>query len=348
MKRFFILFLALLFSITVQGQSSKLNSGTLIVLNKSEHTASLIDTASKKVVSTVATGTGPHEVAVSSNGKTAVVANYGGQGKPGNSLTVIDVPNKKAIKTIELGEYMMPHGIVWLKGNLVCVTAERNKALLIVDVKAGKVIQAIETGQNISHMVALTPNGKYAFIANIGSGSATVIDLKTNKHVTDITTGAGAEGIDVSPDGKEVWVTNRAANTVSVIDTASLKVVVTIESKDFPIRSKFSPDGKYVLVSNARSGDVAVFDAKTRKELKRIKMQLSAVNEADKRLFGNQFGDSPVPVGILIAPDGRHAFIANTNADIVTVIDLKTWQVTDRLTAGKEPDGLGFSKVRIN
>ena len=41
------------------------------------------------------------------------------------------------------------------------------------------------------------------------------------------------------------------------------------------------------------------------------------------------------------------AFVANTNADIVTVIDLKTWEIVDRLTAGKEPDGLGYSSLTI-
>lgn len=42
------------------------------------------------------------------------------------------------------------------------------------------------------------------------------------------------------------------------------------------------------------------------------------------------------------------AFVANTNADIVSVIDLGTWQLVDRLKAGKEPDGLGYSPVSVN
>ncbi|MDQ3175692.1 MAG: hypothetical protein M3Q91_18605 [Acidobacteriota bacterium] len=54
-----------------------------------------------------------------------------------------------------------------------------------------------------------------------------------------------------------------------------------------------------------------------------------------------------MPVGILVAPGVGHAFVANTNADIVTMIDLKTWQIVDRLTAGKEPDGLGYSRLSI-
>lgn len=325
------------------------DSGTLLVLNKSDNTVSLINVATGTGVATIPTGAGPHEVAVSPDGKIAVVANYGTQQVPGNSLTVIDVAGKKQIKTIDLGEYRRPHGIMWLRGEEILVTAEANKALLIVDLQAGKVASAITTDQNVSHMVVLSRRYHKAFVANIGSGSVTVIDLKTRQKISDIATGAGAEGIDVSPGEKEVWVTNRAANTVSVIDVETLKITATIESKDFPIRVKFAPGGRFVLVSNARSGDVAIFDAVTRKEFRRIPMMLKAAegSTSGQRLFGGQFGQSPVPVGILVSPKLSHAFVANTNADIVTMIDLKTWEVSGRLTAGKEPDGLGYSPLTL-
>jgi YVTN family beta-propeller protein len=324
------------------------DSGTLLVLNKSDNSVSLIDLASKKAVATLPTGVGPHEVAVSTDGKIAVIANYGTGPQPGSTLTVIDVPGKKPLKTIDLGEYRRPHGITWLGQGQVAVTVEGSQALLTVDVSTGKVVSAVPTDQNVSHMVVVSPKHNRAFVANIGSGSVTVIDLNGKKKISDIQTGAGAEGIDISPNENEVWVTNRAANTVSVIDVPTLKVTTTLESKDFPIRVKFAPGGKLVLVSNARSGDIAVFDAATKKEVRRIPMQVKA-NEASSaatRIF-TQFGQSPVPVGILVAPRVGHAFVANTNADIVTMIDLKTWQVVDRLTAGKEPDGLGYSRLTI-
>jgi len=173
----------------------KPNSGTLLVLNKSDNTVSLIDLKTKATVATIPTGVGPHEAAVSPNGKLAVIANYGAQTHPGNTLTVIDIPGKKMVRTIDLGEYRRPHGLAWLKGDQIAVTAEANKALLIVDVAAGKVLQAITTDQNVSHMVVISPKHSRAFVANIGSGSVTVIDLKAMKRVTDISTGAGAEGI---------------------------------------------------------------------------------------------------------------------------------------------------------
>jgi YVTN family beta-propeller protein len=325
------------------------DSGTLLVLNKSDNTVSLIDLASKQTVATVPTGVAPHEVAVSPNGKLAVVANYGNQQQPGNTLTVIDLPGKKQLKTIDLGEYRRPHGITWLRGDEIAVTTEVNKTLLIVDVQKGAVVSVVATEQNVSHMVVVAQRSGRAFVANIGSGTVTAIDLKTRKKIGDIQTGAGSEGIDISPDQKEVWVVNRAANTVSVIDVDSLKVVATLESKDFPIRVKFAPGGKQALVSNARSGDVAIFDAISRKEIQRVAMQLKAPegSTAGQRVFGDQFGQGPVPVGILVAPKLSHAFVANTNADIITMIDLKTWQVAGRLTAGKEPDGLGYSPLAL-
>lgn len=340
--------LGLVLTLTFVSAANASDSGTLLVLNKSDNTVSLIDLASRKTVATIPTGIGPHEVAVSPDGKIAVVANYGAQ-TPGSTLTVIDIPAKKLLKTIDLGDYRRPHGLVWLKGNEVAVTAEANKALLVVDVNKGKVLGAVITDQNVSHMVVVSPKLSRAFVANIGSGSVTVIDLKAMGRIADIQTAAGAEGIDISPDEKEVWVSNRAANTVSVIDTGSLKVTATLESKDFPIRVKFTPGGKHVLVSNARSGDIAIFDAAGKKEIKRVSMEVKA-NEASNssgRIFGTQFGQSPVPVGILVAPGLDHAFVANTNADIVTVVDLKTWQIVDRLTAGKEPDGLGYSRLLV-
>ena len=64
---------------------------TLVVINKSEASASLIDVATKKIRKTVRTGQHPHEVVISSDGCTAVVTNYGNRERPGTSLTVTTI-----------------------------------------------------------------------------------------------------------------------------------------------------------------------------------------------------------------------------------------------------------------
>lgn len=323
-----------------------LGSGTLIVLNKAEATASLIDLGTHEVVATVPTGSGPHEVAVSPDGRLAVATNYGRKGEAGSSLTVIDVASARVVSTIDLGNYRRPHGIEWLAdGRHVVVTAEENRALLTVDITTGKVVSAIDTGESISHMVVVTPDGSRAFVANIGSGSITAIDLSRKERIRSIPTGDGAEGITITPDGSEVWITNREADSVTILDASSLEILVELKSASFPIRARATPDGKYVLVSNARSGDVAVFDVATRKEVRRLSMDLSAVGTGG-RLF-EDFGKSSVPIGILIPPDGKRAYVAHTNSDVVSVIDLSTWKVVGILEPGKEPDGLGYSRLTI-
>ena len=325
--------------------SNSLEAATLLVANKAEATVSLVDLGSGKVAATLPVGTGPHEIAVSPDGRLALVANYGAQ-QAGSSLTVLDVPGAKVVKTIDLGEYRRPHGLVFLDNRRALVTSEASKNLLEVDVEAGKVTRAIPTGQEVSHMVAVTPDGSRAFVANIGSGSMTAVDLKAGKSLGDVKTGAGAEGIEVTPDGRQVWVTNRSADTVTVVDTKTLEILGSVPSASFPIRAKATPDGKHVLVSNAKSGDLSVFSVADRKLARRVALPVKSAADKEGRLMG-AFGDSSVPIGILIEPGGQRAFVAHANGDAISIVDLGKWERSGSLTAGKEPDGMGWSKVDV-
>ncbi len=317
-------------------------AGTLIVLNKAEASASLLACRTGRELIKLLTGAGPHEVAVSPDGPIAVVANYGTSAEPGQSLTVIDVVQGRVTDTIGLEPYQRPHGIQFHPdGRRVLVTAEAQETVLIVDVASGATEGTISTGEPGSHMLVLSPDGARAYVSNIGAGSVSVLDVEARERIATIETGDGAEGIDVSPDGREVWVGNRAADTLSVIDAVSLQVVETLPCAAFPIRLKFTPDGRHVLVSNARSGDVAVFDAAVRSEVRRIALKPRPPLDAEER-FANPFGDSAVPVGILIGPDNRTAYVASSSDDLVTVLDLRAWQTAGRFVAGLEPDGLGY------
>ncbi len=322
--------------------------GSLVVLNKSEATASIVDLGDGTLRATIATGIGPHEIAISGDGKRAVVSNYGGN-KPGNSLTVIDLVALEVERTIDLDEHRRPHGIVFLDARTrVLVTVEDSQACLVVDVDEGDVLSTIDTDQATSHMVAVTPDGKRAFVANIVSGSVSVLDLTAGKRMATIVTAAGCEGMAITPDGRFVWTTNRAANSLSVIDTKSLEVVDTLACGGrFPIRVAFTPDGTRALVSNAASGDVAIFDVAARKHLGKVAMKVDKAENLDGRLFAKAFEDTPVPIGLLVHPDGTRAYVANTLADMVTVIDLATLKITARLPTGREPDGLGWTALTV-
>ena len=69
---------------------------------------------------------------------------------------------------------------------------------------------------------------------------------------------------------------------------------------------------------------MTVFDVAGRKEVKRI-------------------ATGAAPVGILVEPSGKRAFVANTAADKVSVLDLATLEVVGTIAAGREPDGLALA-----
>jgi len=305
----------------------------LIVLNKSDHEAVLVDPATWKPVGRIPTGRGPHEVSVSPDGRVGYVTNYGMYAvfregervdEPGNTISVLDLVRGTVRDTFDLGRYTKPHGLVVSRdGARVWVTCEGAQAVLELDAENGAVRGAWRTGQQTSHMIVPTPDESKLFVANIRSGSVTIIE-RASGQVTSVPTAAGAEGIDVSPDGQEVWITNRADSSISILDARGDSLIAKLEGVGrFPIRVRFTPDGREAWVSCLQSDAVAVFDARTRERKATI-----AVGAA--------------PVGIQMSPDGKRVYVANTNDDLVTVIDAAERKVLGTFTTGKEPDGMAW------
>ena len=320
-------------------------AATLVVANKAEATASLINLDTGAVIATLPTGDGPHEVGISPDGKHALVTNYGNRGSSGRSLTLIDIPSASVVKTIDLGKYHSPHGIEWLDGERAAITVETNQALILIDVMRGEVIQALDTDQAVSHMVALDGNRQRAYTSNMGSGSLTVLDLATGQRVKNIPTGKGAEGLAVNAANGQIWVTNRADDTITVLDPETLAIVKQLACPGFPIRATTTATGK-VLVTRARAGELVIYDAASFDEIRAVAFDINSM-DSDERLFGDRFGDSSVPIGVVVDNTGTHAYVAHANADVITEIDLSNGEIVRMLLAGKEPDGMGYSEQDV-
>jgi YVTN family beta-propeller protein len=311
----------------------------LIVLNKAQASASIISLADGHTIATMPVGDGPHEVAVSPDGYWAVAANYGGR-TPGTSLTVLDLRNRRPVRTIDLGVYARPHGIAWLPdGKRVLVTSEQARALVVVDVSNGRVDHAIATGQP-GHLLTLAKDGHRAWTANIATGSMSLVDLDRGTVVKTVITGKGPEGHDVSPDGHELWAADRSLNRITVLDANTLDSLASIPTGEFPNRLHFTPDGRWVLVSNIRSGTVDVIDAAARRPVDHITFSFDST-KANATMLGTM-GSSPQPEGILIAPDGTRAWIALSAMNRLAEVNLATRKVVRYLTTGQEPDGMGY------
>ena len=326
-------------------KAAESHSGVLIVASKSGDDVWFIDRLSGKTLTVLPTGREPHEVEVSDDGRWAVVGNYGDRENPGNTLSAYDVESARLIRTIDLKEHTCPHGLKRINGTShILLTTEGSQHLLRVDVSNGEILQLMETGEPVSHMVAVTPCFRLAFVPSIRTGNVAVFNLLNGERIGLVYSGAGAEGIDVHPEGHEVWITNRADNTITIMDTQSLEVLERIACADFPIRARFTPDGKLFLVSNARSGDIAVFDTQSRRQIAAIELSLPDAEDIQGRYFAD-FEGSPIPIG-LVVPDNQTAYVANTRADLVSIIDLQTLSIKGHFPAGREPDGISFSALK--
>src|SRR5436190_4219912 len=191
-------------SLAARSQSAK---PVLVALNKADASLAIIDPVSMKLIAKVPTGDGPHEVVLSSDGKTAFVANYGAQ-TPGNSISVIDVASAKEVRRFDVSPLQRPHGLRFLGGKLY-FTSETNRIIARYDPAANKIDWLMGTGQNASHMIAVSADQKRFYTSNIGSDSITSFEFQAvppaGSRITHVPVGKQPEAIDLSPDGKEVW-----------------------------------------------------------------------------------------------------------------------------------------------
>jgi len=305
---------------------SQTPSPALLVLNKGNATLSIIDPATLKTVAQIPTGEGPHELAVSDDGKFAFVANYGAR-TPGNTISVMDLLAQKELRRVDLGVLRRPHGITFIDGK-VWFTAEQNKLIARYDPATNQFDGLLGIGQNGTHMLVFSKDRSLCFISNIGSDSITLLQRASDPSdwtLANIPVGKGPEGADISPDAHEFWAANSGDGTVSIIDVAAKKVVQTLDLRtNRSNRLKFTPDGKLILISDLGGSGLVVVDVASRKEIKRLNL-------------GRQ------PEGILIVPDGSRAYVALAGEKTVAVLDLKSLEVTARISTGNDPDGLAWT-----
>jgi YVTN family beta-propeller protein len=309
-------------------------TGTVVAVNQQSDTITLIDLKTMEAYRHVQVVAGPHEAAVSPDGRMVVVTNYNKQGVgQQKTLSLIALPSGDTIRTIDLGEYRAPHDVRWVDATRVVITVEGSQALLLVNTVTSAIERVFKTDVAVSHMLALTTDRSRLYCSNMRDGSVSVFDFKTGQKIKDIPTGKECEGVGVTPDGRWVWAGNRAEDSISIIDTQKLEVVKRIPSKGFPYRVQFTPDGKFALIPHAQASSLVVADVAKQEIVKSIPLGLTKVPQ-------------PSTAGVFPHPDNRHAFVTVRNDNSMLVLDLVTGETLGRVEVQNSPDGVTFSPVQ--
>ncbi|CAN5873956.1 hypothetical protein BH11GEM1_BH11GEM1_18450 [soil metagenome] len=321
-------------------------AGLLVVANQEAASATIIDAATLKTLATVKVGVGPHEAAVSPDGRWAIVTNYGNRDVLGNTLSVIDLaaPTLSVVRTIDLGEYHRPHGAAFIRdGTKIVVTSETSQRLVIVDFATGKVDTALATNARGSHMVAVRRDGKRAWTSNIAEGNVTEFDLESMRTVRSLPVGAMDEAIATTPGGILLWVGSNADKTITIIDTKRGEKVGTLAGFGSPYRIGISRTGRVAVVSDPVGNRIWLYEVGTNRELARI--DLSKEKSIVLKDGGPPGIEGAGPEGVTFDPIADVAYVTLHATNQVAGVDLDTYKVIGVGGVGAGPDGIAYSPL---
>ncbi len=321
-------------------------AGMLVVANQQGASATIVNATTMQTITTLPVGNGPHEVAVSPDGRWAVVSLYGDRAAPGNSLAVIDLAASTPVvsRTIDLGQYTRPHGVAFvLGGGKLAVTSEATQKLVIVDFASGRVDTALATNGRGSHMVAVRRDGRRAWTANIADGSVTEFDLESRRTLRTYPAASMDEGIAVTPGGVQVWVGSNDQHVVTVIEAASTNKIATLDGIGFAYRIGISRSGRVAVLADPTSNRIWIYEVPSRKRIAEI--DLSKEQGVKFAPTGAAGQEGVGPEGVTFDPIADFAYVTLHGTNQVVAVDLGRLKVVGVGPVGAGPDGIAYSQL---
>ncbi|WP_420933548.1 YncE family protein [Alteromonas sp. A081] len=305
-----------------QYQDERLQSGILAVVNKSDDSISIIDVSEKRIIKTLPTGKGPHELVMSENQKWAVSTDFVG----GDSLTVFDLSSLEVARTIPLASMPGPHGATFLNDNeRIIFTSGKAKHIGIANVVTGNVTNKIETAQDTTHMVTLNNDESVAYTTNICSNSISVVNMSNQTLLKNMTTLPMPEAINYRKSAEELWYGANKEGRLVVINPDTEQEIAQWQGFSFPYRVLFNHDESVAMVPDFQNHYIRFFDATNKKELGTLALEKEAG-----------------PQGITMHPEHNIAFLSLNLKNKIVAIDIHTQQIIAEFPTGNNPDGVIF------
>lgn len=325
---------------------------TMLITNVESNTVTIMDESNHHVKTNIPVGTHPHEVAVTPNGRYALVSNYGDLSgkKPGSTLTSIDVVNQRVIETVALPDHCRPHGLAFISDHLALVTAQGIQALLVLhfddEFKKGRVINTIQLPCSGAHMVTISKDHQHAYVGCF-SGSICKIDISNPESkqcdIREIKVGDNVAGVALSQDEMLVFGANMSMKNsmIAVVNTTDMTLVKNIKTRLGPTRIQLFNDGKSALIIDSIAGKAEVLDINSLTITQRFNTTNTHSHQTG-RFCGGFFGALPVPVNAVIKNDNT-AYLTNLYAGNVAHIDLRNGIILETFAADVSPDGICLS-----
>ncbi len=287
------------------------------------------------------TGGGPFGIAVTPDGRTAYVTDYGTNRSPssaavGNTVTPINLATGVAGAPITVG--FGPWAIaITPDGRTAYVANNTDNTVSPIDLATGRAGWPIPVPSGPAG-IAITPDGRTAYVTDADKNLVTPIDLATEAVGASIPVGAFPLAIAITPDGRTAYVANADGNTVTPIDLATNTPGSPIAVGTTPMDIAITPDGSTAYVTD-RNASIDAGSSSTPGTVTPINL---ATNTP-----GSPITVGPGPWGIAITPDGSTAYVADGFSCGVTPIDLGSGVAGSSIATGCGPAGVAVASSPV-
>jgi PQQ-dependent catabolism-associated beta-propeller protein len=207
----------------------------LYIANEDDAIATVVDIESRQVVSQIDVGVEPEGMAVSHDGKYAIVTS-----ETSNMAHWIDTETQTIVANTLVdqrprdAEFTQDDSELW-------VSSEIGGTVAIIDTQTKEIKQKINfeipgiSRDRIQPVgMELTADGKTAFVALGPSNHVAVVDRQTLTVTDYILVGRRVWHLALTPEEDKLYTTNGVSGDVTMVDVASLKAVQTIKVGRYP------------------------------------------------------------------------------------------------------------------
>jgi YVTN family beta-propeller protein len=356
----FVVFIALLTTSCVRADKVR-----VMVLNNHGTTLDMIDPSTNEVVQTIQNIPHSHGITFSHDGHHGYVTS-----ESVDVLYDVDLVSGKILRQLPMskGSANLPA----LTGDesqlFVCINGGRDEhgnmmsgehgVLDIVDVKTFTITKSIDMPGGM-HDCYTTPDQKYIVASSLGGKFLSVLDPKTAAILWTVKfdRGVATSAFEVAKDGSTSRIFSALANGFhgfAVIDFAQHKEVARIampKPDDFRLEgelvrrndqpthgSGIPADGKTLWMATHYSNGTYVFSLPDLKLIKHLPAPLDTSKAHPL--------DDADPSWICFTPDGKFAYVANSEIDKVSVFDTKTFKQVALVPVGRQPDHVETVVIR--
>ncbi|HSU39020.1 MAG TPA: YncE family protein, partial [Polyangiaceae bacterium] len=215
----------------------------------------VIDTAARRLSTTIAVGAQPSGMVATSDGKYVIVA-VQGEGE----AVIVDTATDAVLARAAVG-----------KAHSATMNPDGSLAFVASQAQAAPGIQGIDVPSGAPSMLfpldaaprALADVQGKLYATEVGSADVEVLDATSGDKLAAVTTGGSPHDVRPTRDGAAVLTVSQTAGELDFIDPASSTIVARVATGTLPHWIAPATDGRGVYVTNEGDDNLVVVDVVT-------------------------------------------------------------------------------------